>query len=156
MVELSGSRKRFEDLAETTIFFEGGLVLPGAHLSYSLNLQTSAAGSHAPEVLWQAESGREHPALTHFQPPHFGPTQERYSLLDRSTRLPLSSSQYIDPRLRVSMGSDENISVLYSSVPSTGRAGTCPRSKNPRHPVRRRTCSKAHLPRNGRTRGWLA
>ena len=49
------------------------------------------------------------------------PAQDLCSLLDRSTISPLSFSQYIDPRyLGVSMGSDENISVLYFSIPSTG------------------------------------
>ena len=106
-----------EELDEDGLDEELGLL----RLTYRPSLHTSAAGNHAPEALWHADLHGAHPAFSHFHPPHLPPAQDLCSLLDRLTILPFSSSQYIDPRyLGVSMGSDENISVLYFSIPSTG------------------------------------
>ena len=88
-------------------------------LAYRPSLHTSAAGNHAPELRWQPEFHGEHPAFTHFHPPHLPPAQDAYSLDDRSTISPLSFSQYINPRFDYWVSIIRTVISLFS-IPSTG------------------------------------
>ena len=102
-----------DELDEDGLDEELGLL----RLAYRPSLHTSAAGSHAPEALWHADLHGAHPAFNHFHPPHLPPAQDLCSLLDRSTILPLSFSQYIDPRyLGVSMNQGCKLAIIFAET----------------------------------------
>ena len=95
-----------EELDEDGLDEELGLLC----LAYRPSLHTSAAGNHAPEALWHVDLHGAHPAFSHFHPPHLPPAQDLCSLPARSTILPFSFSQYIDPRF------DYWVSMLLSHI----------------------------------------